>query len=186
MTSTRKLEKYRSHDLVSAFFKDEYLGRVTKGKDLLFEVRGHDIDSNLEKLRAFVDERMAEMTSEEAPTPNVQAYVEAFRRLRGTFTPRHRAMLKAHFHAPLRTLTAAELAAAAPYSSSSAANLQYGLLGKALFEELPVCLPTRLDGTPLYTGALATTRASNGKEVLWRWTMRPEVAQALEALGLTA
>ena len=66
-----------------------------------------------------------------------------------------------------------------------AANLQYGFVGKYLFEELPTPLEIRKDGTPIYTMALATGVDRQGEEHEWRWQMRPEVAAAIRYLGLT-
>jgi hypothetical protein len=98
----------------------------------------------------------------------------------------HIAMLKAHHAAPGREITASRLARAAGYASYAAANLQYGLLGKTLYEELPVKLPTYDDGTPCYTYALATAGNTDEAESHWIWKLRPEVADAMEQLGLSA
>ena len=48
-----------------------------------------------------------------------------------------RAMLRAHYEAPGRKITATQLAQAAGFANFSAANLQYGLLGAMLFAEIP-------------------------------------------------
>lgn len=181
----RIIEKYRSFDLASAFFKGAYIGRVTKGKETLFEVKGGGIDENLEKLRTYVDGKFAEQISTDAKTPEVEAYIQAFKTILKSLSDGHMAMLKAHYEAIERTVTATELAAAAHYRNYSAANLQYGIVGKALFDELPIHLPTRNNGTPIYTFSLAEAGERNGDEDHWRWKMRPQVAKALEYLGLT-
>ena len=98
----------------------------------------------------------------------------------------HVAMLKAHHRASDQTLTATELAAAAGYSSYSATNLQYGNVGKYLYEALPTELSTRADGSLVYTSALATAGERTGAEEHWRWKLRPQVAFAIETLGLSA
>ena len=95
-------------------------------------------------------------------------------------------MLKAPYRAPNQTITATELATAAGYKSYSAANLQYGNVGKALYEELPVEIPAREDGSLIYTSALATAGEKTEAEVHWAWKLRPEVAYAIEHLGLAA
>jgi hypothetical protein len=74
-------------------------------------------------------------------------------------------------------------------TSLAAANLQYGSIGQALYEQLPVFLKqqtrTQKDGTVDYIGALAETKDRSGPRETWVWKMRPEVASALEELGLT-
>ena len=109
----------------------------------------------------------------------------AFRHILPRLSEGHRAMLKAHFHAPDRIITATQLARAAGYHGHGAANLQYGFVGRYLFEELPTPLEIRKDGTPIYTMALATGVDRQGEEHEWRWQMRPEVAAAIRYLGLT-
>ena len=76
--------------------------------------------------------------------------------------------------APNRTLTSTRLAEAAGYSNYSAANLQYGLLGKRLWEELPTALPVGSDGNHIYTFALAKAGDMSTPESEWRWQMRIE------------
>ena len=45
-------------------------------------------------------------------------------------------------------------------------------------------LPEREDGTKVYTCALATGFDDGREEGEWRWVMKPEVAAALQELGL--
>ena len=102
----------------------------------------------------------------------------------GHFTDGHMAMLRAHYNANDQCITATQLAEAAGYSNYGAANLQYGNIGKAIYEELLMALPTRNDGTPIYTYALATAGDPTSEEEHWVWKLRPEVAAAVEILGL--
>lgn len=81
-------------------------------------------------------------------------------------------------------ITATELARAAGYAHYSAVNLQYGLVGKMLWEELPTQLDTGPGGEPIYTSALAAPGDRAGPEAHWVWRMRPEVVGALVKLGL--
>ena len=185
MLTKRTVEQYRNHVLLSAYFRNEYVGRVSKSGEVLFEVKGTGIDNNLQQLRVFVDERLAQLTAPGVKAPEVQGYIDAFTRIVKKLSAGHAAMLKAHYEAPEQTITATELAAAANYRNYSAANLQYGIVGKALFDELPIPLPTRKDGTPIYTFALAEAGERSGDEDHWHWKMRPQVATALEHLGLT-
>ena len=68
-----------------------------------------------------------------------------------------------------------------------AANLQYGSIGQALYEQLPAFLQQQkqMDGTLDYISALAEAEDRSGHRDTWVWKMRPEVASALEELGLT-
>ena len=95
-------------------------------------------------------------------------------------------MLKAHYHAPDQTLTASQLANAAGYDDYSSANLHYGRVGKLLNDVLPIELHRRSDGTPVYTSALATPGDRTTDEQHWTWKLRPQVAFAIEQLGLAS
>ena len=70
----------------------------------------------------------------------------------------------------------------------NAANLQYGSIGQALYEQLPEFLKQQKrkqkDGTLNYIGALAEAEVRSGPRDAWVWKMRPEVASALEELEL--
>ena len=74
-------------------------------------------------------------------------------------------------------------------TSPNAANLQYGSIGQALYEQLPAFLKQQKreqkDGTLDNIGALAEAEDRSGPREAWVWKMRPEVASALEELGLT-
>ena len=78
---------------------------------------------------------------------------------------------------------------AAEDTSLSAANLQYGSIGQALYEQLPAFLKEQKrkqkDDTLDNIGALAEAEDRSGPREAWVWKMRPEVASALEELGLT-
>ncbi len=92
-------------------------------------------------------------------------------------------ILIAHYHAPNRTMSATQLANAVGYENYQAINLQYGKLGY----EIGIALrytpsESYQDGTPIWTWVLATGRDPDGGGD-WEWTLRPELAQALEGLG---
>lgn len=75
-------------------------------------------------------------------------------------------------------------------TSLDAANLQYGAIGQALYEQLPEFLKQQKrkqkekDGTLDYIGALAEAEDRSGPRDAWVWKMRPEVASALEEIEL--
>ena len=184
MDKDRIVEEYRRHKLLSARHKGKYKGRVWKGNELLKEIEGDGIDDVLAKLKEFVDSRFQDQIDGEINVPEVAEYVQALRLMLGHFTDGHMAMLRAHYNANDQCITATQLAEAAGYSNYGAANLQYGNIGKAIYEELLMALPTRKDGTPIYTYALATAGDPTSEEEHWVWKLRPEVSQAIEILGL--
>lgn len=113
---------------------------------------------------------MANVT-EASAGPTSQQYIAAFRAVRN-LTNSHVQMLRLHYHAPQRTMTAAQLARAMGYSSYPLANLQYGRPGRLVGEQLNPHPKERL-------GTLVTFQKVKAE---WHWTMRPEVAHALEEL----
>ena len=104
--------------------------------------------------------------------PSSDQYVAAFRAVRG-MTDTHVQMLRAHYHAPERTVTAGQLAQAVGYSSYSVANAQYGRLARLLGEQLDY------NPEPERLGSLVRFEKRANE---WHWLMRPEVAQALDIL----
>ena len=185
MTEGRVTDNYRNFLLVAALHKGKFRGRAYKSNDVQFEVEGNSVQDALGLLRNRIDELLANLRKQRESQPVTSPeYVAAFKRILSRLTDGHRAMLKAHINAPGRTMTATELAEAAGYENYSAANLQYGFVGKWLYEELLCPLSEREDGTKVYTCALATGLDEGREEVEWRWVMKPEVASALETLGL--
>jgi hypothetical protein len=184
MEQDRIVEEYRRHKLLAAYHEGLYKGRVWKGKVLLNEIEGNGIEDVLAKLKDYVDSRFRPQHPENSDRLDVSEYVQAFRSMISDFTDGHVAMLKAHYNASNQCITATQLAEAAGYANYGAANLQYGNIGKALAEELYLALPTRGDGTPIYTYALATAGDPRGEEDHWVWKLRPEVSSAIEILGL--
>jgi hypothetical protein len=184
MSDDRKVEVYRRHELVAAFHHGKYRGRARKGKNVVADVEGSSVDDALPALRSQIDKRLSDEAARRSQPPTSLEYVEALRKVTADLSDRQLAMLRAHYAAPQRSLTATELATAAGYAGYSAANLQYGLVGRALYEELPFPLATRSDGSMIYTWAPASSGDRTGSEEQWVWQMRPEVAVALEILGL--
>ena len=149
----------------------------------MFEAHGDSLSGVHASLKVGVDQLLAERASANL-SPSVQAYVDALRNIRPSLSDKHVAMLKAHARAPDRSLTATQLAKAAGYANHSAVNLQYGLVGKLLWEELPTTLPAARDGSPMFTFAIADAGNRDGPEDQWVWQMRTEVAAAVKEAGL--
>jgi hypothetical protein len=107
-------------------------------------------------------------------TPSASQYRAAFTALRDHITDNQRLMLRRHYRAPSRTITAGGLARAAGYDYFGTANRHYGGLARLMGEHLGYSPSvTRL-------GTLVTFDHRQGH---WHWLMRPEVARALELLG---
>lgn len=123
--------------------------------------------------------------------PSVAAVAAALRAIR--ITPGQEKMLDSHLAAPDRIFTATQLADAAGYENYQAANMQYGLLGRKLAEELE-WEPAERDGdAPVWTFALATdaddearVASSGGRWTAeWRWRLRPELVEARSLVRMT-
>lgn len=82
--------------------------------------------------------------------PSVQQYEHAFSSL--DLSETHRNMLKVHFHAPERTITATQMANAIGYPKYEAANLHYGRLGRLVGESL------EFDPLDEHLGTLVTSK----------------------------
>jgi 5-methylcytosine-specific restriction protein A len=105
--------------------------------------------------------------------PPADRYVAAFRSV-SNITDRQIQMLRVHYHAPGRTVTAKQLAAWVGYRSYSAVNSQYGRLARLVGEQLDY------RPEPEWLGTLVLFKKLQNE---WHWLMRPEVAAALERLG---
>lgn len=106
-------------------------------------------------------------------TPSPEHYVAAFRQVRNVSDSQFQ-MLRLHYHAQTRTITASQMAHAIGYDHYSIANSQYGRLGRLVGDQLGYNpMKERL-------GSLVTFKKRHHE---WHWLMRPEVARALELLG---
>lgn len=184
MKTDRRVEKHLGHELVAAKKGDVYQGVAWKDKKRVYDCAGSSLDDVVSQLRRYVDQKYEEVARQRTEAPDKEEYVQAFREIVDNLTDRHLAMLKAHYNAPDQTLTASELAKAAGYSTHSAANLQYGKVGKLVHQFVLTDLHERADGTPVYSSALATPGDTAPAEEHWAWTLRPQVAYAIERLGL--
>lgn len=106
-------------------------------------------------------------------TPSPESYASAFVQL-GTVSEQQLRLLRLHYSAPERTISATEMANAAGYGHYSVVNSQYGRLAGLVGDQL------RYKPTEEQLGALVTFKKRLGE---WNWIMRPQVAAALEQLG---
>lgn len=195
-------EKYGRYEIKSGPLKGSWAASAFRGKTLVAQAAGgsrievvQDVKTQLDNLDAI---ELSERDKEGAPSAKV--YEAAFLAL-GELNDGYRAMLKAHLNAPDHLISATKLAAAAGYANWSAANLHYGLLGAKVAEEIGFEPPSRPDGSKIWTCAIARdpnldlefpdTSLQDALE-RWiddesfrhfEWQMRPQVVQALRALG---
>ena len=117
------------------------------------------------------------MPSHLPPIPSVARYKEALRAVYDLLNDGQRAMLRAQYLAPKRTMTATELAAVAGYRSYRGTNLQYGKMGQLLRDVLDY----NEDGAACYVlSRFYPPRAVGNPE--WLFVMHDKVAQALKEL----
>jgi hypothetical protein len=184
MKTDRILDNYRQHTILSTKHKGKFRGRVWKEKALLHETEGSSIENTLGVLKQFVDEKLEGAARAAGSTPDETRVLAGLREICSQLSDGQLAMLKAHYHAENQAMTATELANAAGYASYHPANLHYGNIGKSLYELAPIELRTYKDGTPIYTFYLAVALTDAEDEQYWNWKLRPEVSNAIAALGL--
>jgi hypothetical protein len=119
---------------------------------------------------------------DEFSIPTAESYTKALKAIKDKLTPGHLAILKAHCQAPQLTSTASELAKAANYQDYRGYNMQSARIGRMLAQHLDIPIPKRPDGSPLPSAVLVEWKKSKNS---WYCTLRPEVATALQAVGLS-
>ena len=100
----------------------------------------------------------------------------------------HWVMLKAHYNAPGKKLTSAQLAKVAGYEHLSVANMQYGVLGHKLSDYLNYePLGKYKNGDPLWITILVDHAGQSFEDDTghYKHELRDELAEALEILGAT-
>lgn len=162
------------------------------GKPIGDTVEADSEELAIAELQARLDDRDAQIAAGRGDdgTPSALEYAEAFNRI--AMSAGQEAMLQAHLDAPDHCITATQLADAAGYENWSAANLQYGLLGQKLAEEMNYNPPLRADGSTIWTATIAgwdespdhakLDRAMERREddEHFEWLMRPQVVEALK------
>jgi plasmid stabilization system protein ParE len=187
---TETTESYRGYVLVARAADLGARCWAWKDQTAVHKMVGSTVEEAILAARSAIDAKLG--TAQREGTQAAAAYVQALEAILPRLTEPQRRMLQAHYYAPDRTMTASQLAHAAGYASYSGANLQYGILGKAILEQHPMEVRKRFDGTPIYTFALADapqresaqTGDVDGAE--WNWQMLPTLAHALRVLGIVA
>ena len=180
------VDSYRGYKIVAGRQKSECKGVVWDGSEKIHTCSAGSLDDAMRQMKDFLDNKHDARLKSRTKPPSGEEYVDAFRKILHNLADNYVAMLKAHYHAPDKTLTATQLAEAAGYNDYSSANLHYGKVGKLLNDVMPIELYRRSDGTTVYTSALATPGDRTTDEQFWTWKLRPQVAFAIEQLGLAA
>lgn len=177
---------YRGHSIKTTKFGDAWQGLARRGKAATGDVvTAPTQESAILMVKLQLDEAAAKQRSLRGPDgfPTVDEIRAAWPHLK--FNKAQDAMFAAHLNAPDHILTATQLAQAAGYDDYGVANSQYGLLGRALAEELDWEPQKRKDGNPIWTLTLATDAdgeaREDGEEITghWRWRLRPEIVTVL-------
>lgn len=112
---------------------------------------------------------------------SAEDYIHTLEVARDRIRPIHYEMLRAQYAAPERTVTAGQLAQLIGYDHYQPINRWYGELGRLLAPYLGDPPEYFDSGKPAWFSYLSTWDSRVGH--FW-WIMRPNLAQALEMLGL--
>lgn len=192
-------EAYGPYIIKSGKLKGHWAASAFRHKILVSKSEGSGREKVITAVKLELDRLMAIDLSErdKEGAPSAKSYEAAFLALE-PINDGYRAMLKAHLRAPDRLLSATKLAEAAGYTSYSGANLHYGKLGFLVAQEVGFDPPKRADGSKIWTCAIARDPNTeldvqfDGLVAMslrmldaphFEWQMRPQVAEALLALG---
>lgn len=93
-------------------------------------------------------------------------------------------MLRANYEADNMEISTTRLGKAAGYDTYSTANEQYGSFAHRICDELGYTPELRADGSPIWTFVLCEESSTKDSLGHFQWKLRPQVAEALESLGL--
>ena len=177
------LRRAGRYDLVARIHKGAPTGVIRVGRDILKTVTGTDLD----EVWAQLLQHLSALAQDDArkrggAAPSAEEATAAFQHLWPHLPTSYKAMLREHLRRPAHGITATQLAEAAGYKHYGAANLHYGMLGAMVNVEMPEILPTRKNGSPIMTCALAEgIDEEQPDEGHWVWTMRPHIVTGLTA-----
>lgn len=180
-------DEFGRYKLVARLHTGAHRGWLWRDGQRLLEVEAESNAAAMAKLETAFYELLAVKALGQGDVAHTDtATAKALLAIWNHLAPAQLAMLRAHYHAPSRALTATQLAQAAKYKTIGGVNLHYGRVGWMLFGELPRPLPVdKTTGKPIYTFALAEGPSEpRPKNAHWIWTMRPEVARGLEIAEL--
>lgn len=187
MSSNRKETKVGRNRLMTMLAKDKTAWALyDQNNALLGKGESGSFEDAQSEAKKIISSKEAEaFAARKNGIPSSKEYAEALNAVVSSKS-KYWDILKAHFRAPQRMMTSAELADAAGYSHFSAANSHYGRLGHEVADFLNFTPPGRYDnGDVLWITALVTHNPNYKEEDTghWKHEMRPELAEALELLG---
>lgn len=146
-------------------------------KSLETKINAMDLEDAITKSKAWIDEKLGERREErrEANIGTVDGYIEVFKILK--FSKARRLMLVAHRRADDRKMSAAELAEAAGWKTSTSATTHYAKLGREVAERLDL----KVGGTDKASWTSAVASIDPETDQL---QMHEEVAAAMDALNI--
>lgn len=193
-------ETHGRYEIKSGPLAGAWAANAIRHKTVVAKAVGASREEAIAKVKVELDrlERhdLSERDTEGAPLASV--YEKALGHLLPGMPASYLAMLRAHLAAPDHLISATQLAEAAGYAGYEGANLHYGKLGQRVADEIGFVPPRREDGTEIWTCAIARDTSmdteypdtsmlealSRNMETLhFEWQMRPQVVQALRALG---
>lgn len=188
MTNDEIIKTIGQHTLVARCPKhaERCVGVIWRDGEKVFNAEGNTLNGVFTLLESHRAELVAsQLQANTTTSPTAELARKAFVALAPDLPANRLKMLRAHFHAPDRCITARQLAEAAGYANYGAANLQYGLLAADFWALLPTEIKQRKDGTRIWTLALAEAgNVETAKEEEWVWRLRPYVAEGLGLSGL--
>jgi predicted HNH restriction endonuclease len=178
----RKTITYGRFQINAGILNGKPRAMAVQGTTRILERDGMDLDTAIASAKAGLDELEASRRKQrKAPyIGTVDDYVGAFQTIK--LGEREKRMLHAHAHTEGRTLTATQIANAAGYEGHQQTNSQYGKLARRVAEAAGLARIDGEDGEDAWTFALATGEREEGEH--WRWTMHPEVFDALRSLNI--
>jgi hypothetical protein len=160
--------------------------RAFTGRKAVLDAEAGSVEGALKTLREKLDARdAARRTQRRDDVPTAEEFVDALNRVDAAATDAQRRMLRALYDAPGRTLTSTQVAVIAGYTRHMTVNEKFGKYARLIAEDLGYEPATRSDGTPIWTSTIASEAEpdSGAAAADWRWTLRPEVAEAIARLG---
>jgi hypothetical protein len=181
--TNREVGNYGRFTLISGVLNGKARAVAFLKNRKVLECEGADTEEALASIKGALDARQQTRSRKrrEPHIGTVDDYTDAFSAL--SLAEHERRMLYAHANAQGRTMTATELAQAGGYDSYTAANSLYGTLGKKVAEIAGLALkPAETRDDVVYTCALASGVGEEGQH--WKWTMHPELFEALRSLNI--
>jgi hypothetical protein len=196
-----KTETYGRYEIRSGPLAGAWGANAFRRKTLVTKANGASRDEAVVAVKTELDRldqvSLSDRDAEGAPSAAI--YEHAFALPMPAFPKSYVAMLRAHLAAPDQLMSATRLADAAGYAGYEGANLHYGKLGQRVGDEIGFAPPRREDGSEIWTCVIARdpgldtefpdtslfeALSRNFDSQHFEWQMRPQVAQALRALGL--